>query len=365
MRVGGPLSRHHPAEDDLLGLSNEKLGALDEVREVRLEEGEHATRVRWALWPVDGCVSMQLGQERVEQRQALLVPADAGACGAGTSARKRSVARAEQCPDECVELAVLLLRADLVGDASCVLARPLHRGLALTDELLLELLLDLRPRQCAPGAATRAGGAHVVEKSAGPRAEVQARVDERLVVRARVRTAPAVENEAWEAHDALRARAQKNRSLLARWAQIHRGAIDDHRAWEVAGRDLPDMGADDVFERICDVARVEATLDLPDIAGCEMPANRARRRGRREEDLGLCGERKRGGKAGHSAQYAENISVRDSECRKYQRKKRACRAASGIPIARMRLTGGIEIQPFLHRCPRRATTSLTERGVRT
>ena len=267
MGIGGPLGGDDAAEDDVGRLLHRELGALDEVGEVRLEEGERrrALGVAWLGHADHRRVLAERLMQHLEERDAVGVVGPALLPGAGRGRAHRRVAGAKQRADQLAEAPRLLLQPKGRPELADLVTELVGGGGAAAAEEAVEPLLKLPAGERAgdvPSPAPRR--AHVFEEGAGGRAEEQP-ADEGPVARQRRMAWPGAQRHAGQFDVALAIGDQED-GAVARGGVLQGGAVGDERAWRVGADKLPEVAADDRLGRIGEIAGIETGAELAQLA---------------------------------------------------------------------------------------------------
>lgn len=145
------LRRHRPAEDDVRGLFEGELCALDVVGEVRLEEPEDRHVVASAFGDLGESGCEQVYGQLSEALDADRVVANAARGCSGPRGGELHVVRAEQGADEPVEHTELLVEPKLRRNGAGLVAEPVQaRGLIAA--VALQGVFELAAAERARGA---------------------------------------------------------------------------------------------------------------------------------------------------------------------------------------------------------------------
>ena len=232
-------------EDDGDGLLDRELGALDEIREIGLEERQRRAVARGGgtglrRRAVECCT------QSLEQLDALGIE---GQPLAPRTSRRRLQAiglRIEERPDHPVEGGEFLLPVESRGKTAGFVAQPVELVLAGAAQKVFEMRLDFFLGKRARNRSTASASRKVVEKRTGRRGEPE-HAHERQVGWLRRRTASRSQDEPRQSNVALAMLGdEKDRAVLGRRSFQGR-AVGDKRVGEIAGDDRPKIAPYDDF----------------------------------------------------------------------------------------------------------------------
>jgi len=260
VRVLRAVLREAPFEDDGCGFVDLELRALDEIREVGLEERKVSLLARsFRLRAVNGSFLQKVGVQPREEVEALRIVGLTRCPRASGRGAETSLARPEERSQERVELRELPHESQLRSKLACRVAERVHVAFPTGAQVAFEPLLDLAARQ-APGdalAGPRLG--HVLEVCAGPACHVEA--EEGGVADERAAPSSCAESGAGQDDVARDVRGQEDRAVRRR-AGFEGRSVGDDGAGKDEGRDLPEEALDEELGRLVNAGRVERGSEL-------------------------------------------------------------------------------------------------------
>src|SRR5439155_17087974 len=200
MRILGTCRRDYPLEDNLSCFLDRELSDLDEVREVRLEEGQKAEagRIRVEHRTSDWRDELKLTDENLEKPNAVGVIREPLLAGAETSTRRPHLARPEHRAHERIKHGELLLEPELRSERSDLLPECAEAVVAPLVNQRLKPLLELGPRQRPRYATTPPPGeCRVLEQRPRYRTHVQTGWKRKVTFNGR-RPRPRSQYECWQ-----------------------------------------------------------------------------------------------------------------------------------------------------------------------
>lgn len=284
VRILGTVLGNSTIEDDRRGFLDLELGALDEVREVGLEEWEitlFAGPKR--IDAMRGALLEEITVKAPEELESLRIVGPVSRTSAADRGSKSSLPRSEQGADEGIELLELIDEPERRSQLPGVVPERIDVALSARAQLVFETLFELGAGETTRDSLACTRCRNVLEIGARTTRHVEAQ--ERRVAGERSGSFPDADRDAGQ-RDVARGRSSQEDGAVSGRPRFERCPVGDDRVREYQRCDLPEMAPDEALESLRHVRGVDGGRQLADAPLLQVAAHTRRELRRREEDLG-------------------------------------------------------------------------------